>query len=272
MTSNAVPRSGPRPPASKDSRTVSGILVVEKPRGMTSHDIVDLVRQKLGTRRIGHTGTLDPMAEGVLVLLVGQATKWQSVFQTHEKIYETTIRFGLHTDTQDAWGKPLRTASVPPLERSTVSSILRSVVGRQEQVVPAFSAVKVGGRPAYWWARRGKSVSLPARTVEIFAIELLGLTADSLTLRVRCSKGTYIRSLACAIAQRIGTVGHVSRLTRLAAGPFQRQDAVSVVWIQTASLEAIVARLQSPESLHPVRLHASPHSRPSVSHVQGPNA
>lgn len=221
-----------------------GVLLVQKPAGMTSHDVVEVVRRKLGLRRVGHTGTLDPMAEGLLVLLVGSATKQQQGLQSHDKTYEATLRLGTQTDTADAEGAPVRRAPVPPLDRAGIERVLRGLTGRVSQTPPAYSAVKVGGRPAYWWARKRRPVTLAARTVEIAALTLLDWTPETITFRTDCSAGTYIRSLGEAIAERLGTVGHVSRLIRLRVGQWSLQDAKPLAWITGASTEAVVQEMR----------------------------
>lgn len=214
-----------------------GILVINKSRGMTSHDVVQLARHKLGTKRIGHAGTLDPMAEGVLVLLVGRAVRHQHTAQAHRKRYEAVIQLGTQTDTGDAWGRPVHTASIPSLNRTTVEAVLASFLGQVRQVPPTFSAVKVHGRPLYWWARRGMPLVARPRTVWIFAVKLVEFDGDRLRCRFDCSSGTYIRRLAEAIAERLGTVGHVRELVRLAVGPWDLAQARDVPWLKETSSE-----------------------------------
>lgn len=221
-----------------------GLLVVNKPQGMTSHDVVQVVRRRVGLQRVGHTGTLDPIAEGVLVILVGAATKYQQILQTQRKVYEAVIQLGTQTDTGDAWGKALRTAPVPALEQRQVEETLRSFVGRLTQTPPAFSAVKVQGKPLYWWTRRGVPKVAQPRTVEILALDLLGWDGSALACRIVCSSGTYIRTLAEAVAARLGTVGHVKALTRCAVGPWELARAVTVPWIQAASEADVRAALR----------------------------
>lgn len=229
-----------------------GILVVNKAQGMTSHDVVELVRHKLGTRQVGHTGTLDPIAEGVLVVLVGRATKFQQAYQRSHKRYQTVIQLGLQTDTGDAWGKALRTAPVPALERAALDSMLASSVGTVTQTPPAFSAVKVRGRPLYWWTRRGQSPPARPRAVTIFSMELLDVDASAgrLTCRIGCSAGTYVRNLAEDIAQRLGTVGHVAALIRETVGPWELRHAVDARRIPDMSPEELLERLQPTEPVH----------------------
>jgi tRNA pseudouridine55 synthase len=222
----------------------AGVLLVHKPMGLTSHDVVEVVRRRLGVQRVGHTGTLDPMAEGLLVLLVGAATKHQHALQTHDKTYEATVRLGTQTETGDAEGAPIRTAPVPPLERGRIEDVLRAFTGPLTQTPPAYSAVKVGGRPAYWWARQRKPVTLEPRTVHILQLTLLEWTPETLTLLAACSSGTYIRSLGEAIAERLGTVGHLIRLVRRRVGQWSLQDAKPLSWVAGASPEALTRELR----------------------------
>ena len=222
-----------------------GLLLVHKPSGLTSHDVVEVVRRKLGVRRIGHTGTLDPMAEGLLILLVGASTQHQQALQAHEKVYEAVLRLGVQTDTGDATGTAIRSAAVPPLICDHVAEVLASFRGPLTQTPPAYSAVKVHGRPAYWWTRRRKPVALAARTVRLADITLIACGEESVTFRTRCSAGTYIRTLAESIAERLGTVGHVSGLIRLRVGDWHLEDAKPLSWIEAASAERVIRELQS---------------------------
>jgi len=227
----------------------SGMLLVDKPPGVTSHDVVQLIRRKLGVRRIGHTGTLDPIAEGLLILLVGPATQFQRAFQAHEKTYEAVLRLGTQTDTADADGAPVRTAPIPVLEREQVAAVLASFHGPLSQTPPTYSAVKVKGHPAYWWARRKKSVTLAPRVVHLADMVLVALTPATITFRVRCSAGTYVRTLAETIAERLGTVGHLAHLVRLRIGDWSLDDAKPLSWFQSASPELVAGQLKPCESL-----------------------
>ena len=216
-----------------------GLLLVQKPPGMTSHDVVEVVRRTLGTRRVGHTGTLDPMAEGLLILLVGTATKHQHAFQGHEKTYEAILQLGLQTDTGDRDGKPLRTASVPALSRSQVAEVLAGFQGPLAQTPPVYSAVKVRGRPSYWWARRHQPVALAPRMIHLFELILVDYQAEVMTFRVRCSSGTYIRTLGESVAERLGTVGCLTRLVRLRVGEWALEQAKPFAWVQGATAEML---------------------------------
>lgn len=223
--------------------TPNGLLLIHKPVGLTSHDVVLTVRRILGVRRVGHTGTLDPMAEGLLLLLVGEATRHQRVLQGHEKTYEATLRLGVQTDTGDATGRPIRTAPVPPLTDEDIRAVLTGCHGPLAQTPPAYSAVKVHGRPAYWWTRRQQPVSLAPRVVHILEIAMLRRTEDTVTVRVRCSAGTYIRTLAEQIAERLGTVGHLSHLIRWQVGAWSLDGALSYEVLRQASGPWLAQRL-----------------------------
>ncbi len=235
---------------------VEGVFVVNKPQGPTSHDMVDHLRRRLGIRRIGHAGTLDPIAEGVLVTLVGRATRRQREVQTYPKQYETLIRLGVQTDTGDAWGQTVSTAPVPVLDRGQLEELLRSMTGPLLQTPPPFSAVKVRGRPLYWWTRHGMPQAVSPRRVEIFQIVLLEAAEQTMRCRIDCSSGTYVRTLAEVIAQRLGTVGHVAQLTRLAVGPWTLETAHPLSWILNADLDQLRAALQPFSAVH------ARHSRP----------
>ena len=195
-------------------------------------------------RRIGHTGTLDPMAEGLLILLVGPSTRYQQVFQGHGKLYEAVLRLGTQTDTGDATGRSIRTAFVPPIDRNRVTATLSSFQGPLSQTPPAYSAVKVRGHPAYWWARRQQPVELSARVVHLEALTLMDCSQDTVMFRVRCSAGTYVRTLAESLAHSLGTVGHLAGLVRLQVGAWRLDDAKSLAWIGAASAEAIARELR----------------------------
>ena len=222
---------------------MDGALLINKPQGPTSHDVVQVARRVLAIRRIGHTGTLDPMADGLLVLLIGQATKHQQAFQGHDKTYEAAIRLGIKTDTADAEGRVVESAAIPELAAAQVSEVLACLQGPLVQTPPAFSAVKFRGKPAYWWARRQKPIALSSRTVRIQALSLLAFDGVSLRIRVSCSAGTYIRALAETIAQRLGTVGHVIRLTRQQLGDWALEEAEPLSWLTTAAPGQIASKV-----------------------------
>ena len=232
----------PHRPSTTDA-TPEGVLLVHKPRGVTSHDVVAAVRRKLGVRRVGHTGTLDPMAEGLLVILVGRATKQQQAYQGHDKSYDAVLRLGTQTDTGDATGAVIRTAPVPVVTRERLVDVLASCESALSQVPPAYSAVKVRGRPAYWWARRRQPVVLAARPVRIHRLTLRDAAHETLSLHVECSAGTYIRALSELIAERLGTVGHLEQLVRVRIGAWRLEQARPLAWIGEATPEAVLGTL-----------------------------
>ena len=232
---------------------LEGMLLVNKPSGMTSHDVVEVVRRVLSVRRTGHTGTLDPMAEGLLIVLVGGATKHQHAFQAHDKTYEAVLRLGVQTDTGDATGASVHTASIPTLDRADVARLLSSFQGGCEQTPPRYSAVKVRGRPSYWWARHHRPVALPPRRVELFEVALVDCTPETITFRVHCSAGTYIRTLGESIAERLGTVGCLASLVRLRIGPWDLREAHPVSWIAQAGPALVAERLRSLTDLPVIR-------------------
>jgi tRNA pseudouridine55 synthase len=209
---------------------ISGILKIDKPAGMTSHDVVDRVRQLSGQRRVGHAGTLDPAATGVLVVCLGQATRVVEYLMASDKVYRAQIRLGVSTDTHDAEGEVTATAEVDISEEEgwRVREALASFVGSIQQVPPMYSALKREGVPLYKLARQGIIVEREPRSIEIHNIKLLRWTPPLLTIRVSCSPGTYIRALARDLGQKLGCGAHLHSLTRLASGHFTLEKAVSL--------------------------------------------
>ncbi len=207
---------------------VHGLLIIDKEAGWTSHDVVAKVRRLIRQRRVGHAGTLDPMATGVLVLCLGKATRLAEYLQGHDKRYQATIRLGEVTDTYDAEGEVVERHPVPPLSQEAILAHLRSFQGTITQRPPAYSAVKIAGAPAYRRARRGEAVELPPRQVTIYELRLLRWDPPDLSLEVWCSAGTYIRSLAHDLGQAIGCGAHLIALRRTASGPFTLDDAITL--------------------------------------------
>lgn len=206
---------------------VHGVLVVDKPKGPTSHDVVAQVRKALKTRAVGHAGTLDPMATGVLVLAIGDATKLVPWLTADDKAYETTIRLGAATDTLDAEGAVVGTAPVPTLTAETLEAVLAIERLRTEQVPPAYSAIRIAGERAHDLARQGKlEGDLPPRAVAVRALELLGLEGEDVRVRADVAKGYFVRSLGRDLAAGLGTLGHLSALRRTRSGGFTLADAV----------------------------------------------
>ncbi len=223
-----------------------GILNVDKPKGMTSHDVVARVRRLAGQRQVGHAGTLDPMATGVLVVLLGKATRLSEYLMRSTKTYRAVVRLGVETDTYDAEGEIVSEKPVPELDARALEEVLGRFVGEIEQVPPAFSALKRDGVPMYRLARAGKEVRPKPRKVTIEALELESWEPPLLTLRVVCSSGTYVRSLAHDLGQAIGCGAHLAGLTRLASGAFTLAEAHPLDEIEAAAGAGDLVRLILP--------------------------
>ncbi len=202
------------------------MLLVDKPAGMTSHDVVDRVRRALGTRRVGHTGTLDPFATGLLVMLVGRATRLAAFIDGEPKVYEATIRFGAETSTDDVTGDTTRTA--PPPNETTVDAAIRSLTGSLLQLPPAYSAKKVDGRRAYKVARRGEALALEPATVHVHSWIVKRRRTDEIDATIECGGGTYVRALARDLGRLAGSAAHLVALRRVRSGPFRVDDALGV--------------------------------------------
>ena len=205
---------------------MSGLLLVDKPAGITSHDAVDRVRRALGVRKVGHAGTLDPSATGLLLIGVGRATRLLRFLGDLPKVYEGTGVLGVETTTLDAEGDVVRESPVDVTE-TALREAIASFVGRIEQVPPAYSAVKVGGEKLYRAARAGRTVEAAPRSVEVFTFALTNFTAPRFEFTVGCSAGTYVRSLVADVGARLGCGAHLARLRRTAIGPFSVEEAVS---------------------------------------------
>lgn len=242
-----------RPKADPD---LNGLLVVDKPgldetppgaRLLTSHDVVQRVRRWSGQRRIGHTGTLDPLASGVLVLCLGQATRLVEYYQGHAKRYEAEVRLGVATDTYDATGTVVAQASPPPLDESAIETALATLRGEQLQTPPAYSAIKQEGEALYVKARRGETVTVEARRVTLYELRLTAwLPPDTLRLYVHCSAGTYVRSLAHDLGRALGLPAHLARLRRVAAGGFTVETAHRLDAVEQAAHDGRFADLLLP--------------------------
>jgi len=201
-----------------------GLLLVDKPKGITSHDAVDAVRMAVGIRKVGHAGTLDPMATGLLVMGIGRATRLLRFLGDLDKEYEGTARLGVETDTLDADGEVVRTSPVTSSE-GDVRRAMSGIVGHIEQRPPAFSAVKVGGRRLHRAARSGEAVVAPPRAVRIDVFDLESFDGQTVNFRVVCSGGTYVRSLVAQVGRRLGCGAHLTGLIRTRIGPFRLADA-----------------------------------------------
>ena len=214
--------------ASTTSTLGDGILNVNKARGWTSHDVVAKLRGLLGVPRVGHAGTLDPAATGVLPVLVGRGTRIAEYLMDWDKEYHTVLRLGETTDTQDATGAVLTRSSTDSLTESVIHATIQRFQGKLTQVPPMYSAVKVGGVPLYKVARAGRTIQRGPREVVVHEIEVLGIAGRDVSLRVACSKGTYVRTLCADIGEALGVGGHLVALERTRVGPLTVDHALSV--------------------------------------------
>jgi tRNA pseudouridine55 synthase len=217
------------------NRERSGVFVIDKPAGWTSHDVVAALRRLLHTRQIGHFGTLDPFATGVLPLSVGKATRFAQFYLKSRKAYQGTIRFGHATDTYDATGQPSSEYIAPHLDPVAMERVFRDFTGRLMQIPPPFSAKRVGGVRAYELARQRKAFQLSPVDVEVYALELLSIQADWVGFAVECSGGTYVRSLAHDIGQRLGCPAHLGSLRRTAVAEFTENRAVTLAKLEESN-------------------------------------
>lgn len=220
-----------RPP-----KEVEGVLLVDKPTGMTSHDVVYRLRKKFQIRQIGHAGTLDPMATGLLIMLIGKATKISQYLISLDKVYEGEVTLGVTTNSQDAEGEVMETRPVPPLTEEQVRAAMQTFIGDQYQKPPMFSAIKIGGVPLYKLARKGEEVEREPRFIRVSSFELLSLAPPKLTFRLHCTKGTYVRTIAYDLGEKLGCGGHLSALRRTGSGSFRIEQCLPL-----AELEALAA-------------------------------
>lgn len=244
--------------ARRGQSALSGVVLLDKPKGPSSHDMVYLLRRATGERRIGHAGTLDPLASGLLVMLVGPATRLSDYLSAAQKSYEFTVVFGTSTDTDDAAGEVVDEMPVPPCvqEREAACAYLESLVGTHDQVPPQYSAIKVDGKRAYRNARSGITTDLAPRAIEVFSCMLLdmnpsssnegGCAHTSWKVRANVSKGTYIRSLARDIGAALGTCAHVGDLRRISCGEADVADALSADCVTDMSAAEIEACFVDP--------------------------
>ena len=218
-----------------------GIININKPEEFTSHDVVAILRRLLGEKRIGHTGTLDPMATGVLVVCVGNATRIIEYLDHHEKEYRCRLRFGLETDTYDVWGRTVRTSSRIP-SGPEIETALAAFRGEIEQVPPMYAAIKVKGKKLYEYARQGQEIELEPRPVEIFKLDMQKIEMPDVHFHVKCSKGTYIRSLCRDIGDELGCYGTLAALRRTETCGFRMEDGLKISDLQRLKEEG---RLES---------------------------
>ena len=222
---------------------MDGVLIVDKPAGPTSHDIVDRARRILNIRKIGHGGTLDPLATGVLVLLIGRGTKLSNYFLGSDKAYEGTITFGVRTDSHDAAGDITSERDASGLTENAILEEMEKMVGDQMQTPPQVSAVKIDGMPMYKRARKGQVVEIKPRLVHIYSFAMLSAELPNADFRMRCTKGTYVRKCADDIGEALGCGAHLSRLRRTHSGEFSLENAVTMSALTEMRREEISSRI-----------------------------
>jgi tRNA pseudouridine55 synthase len=225
------------------AKELEGILLIDKPSDHTSHDVVARVRRKLAMKRIGHAGTLDPMATGLLIMLVGKATSASQFLISLDKEYTGTIRLGVSTNSQDAEGEVVETRPVPPLTEAQVNAAIATFLGDQYQTPPMFSAIKIDGVPLYKSARKGEEIEREPRFIRVMSWELTRFAPPELDFRLRCSKGTYVRTLAHDLGNKLGCGGHLSALRRTATHTFRVEQAVTIGQFEAMSRAEIAERL-----------------------------
>lgn len=219
---------------------MDGIILVNKPLGCTSHDVVGKLRRVLHTKKVGHCGTLDPLASGVLVMCVNKATKTIQFLTSDDKQYIATIRLGTFTDTYDLEGKVLEEKEYQnDITIKQLQEVIESFKGKQKQIPPIYSAIKVNGKKLYEYARNNEEVKIEPRDIEILDLELLDFTDNEIKIRAHCSKGTYIRSLCVDIASKLGYPGCMSSLVRIQSGPFKLEDCYTLEQIENNEYNVI---------------------------------
>ena len=214
---------------------MNGIIIINKEENWTSNDVVQKVKH-IFNEKVGHTGTLDPLATGVLPLLIGKGTLLSKYLINHDKEYIATIKLGIKTDSGDSEGKVLERQKVKKeiIEKSNVLNVLKSFIGKQSQIPPMYSAIKVNGKKLYEYARKGQAVEVTPRNIEIYNIELTSISKEEneITYKVNCSKGTYIRSLSEDIAKALGTIGFMKKLTRTKVGDFEIEQSLKITELE----------------------------------------
>ena len=222
---------------------MNGIIVVNKDKGYTSRDIVNIVGKYFGTKKIGHTGTLDPMATGVLVLCMGKCLKLVEMMMDHDKEYVAKIKLGIETDTLDVTGNIVKNMDVPVITNEKLIEVLNSFKGESKQQVPKYSSVKVNGKKLYEYARNGEDVELPIKDICVYDIELISDIVDnSFSIKCHVSKGTYIRSLVRDIGYKLGTVATMEELDRVSLGKFSLDDSYTIDDIKNGKYEVLGIR------------------------------
>lgn len=215
---------------------MDGIIIINKPKGYTSHDVVNIVKKKLNISKVGHTGTLDPNATGVLPILIGKATKISKYLIEHNKTYIAELALGEKSSTGDIEGEIIEKQDLPNLEEHQIKQVLESFIGKQMQTPPIYSAIKINGKKAYEYARSGQTIELKPREIEIMDISLVNFEKGSITFKVKCSKGTYIRVLCEDIARKLGTVGLMKELCRTRVNEFNIEQSTDLKELKATDL------------------------------------
>lgn len=215
---------------------MDGIIIINKPKGYTSHDVVNIVKKKLNISKVGHTGTLDPNATGVLPILIGKATKISKYLIEHNKTYIAELALGEKSSTGDIEGEIIEKQELPNLEEHQIKQVLESFIGKQMQTPPIYSAIKINGKKAYEYARSGQTIELKPREIEIMDISLVNFEKGSITFKVKCSKGTYIRVLCEDIARKLGTVGLMKKLCRTKVNEFDIEQSTDLKELKATDL------------------------------------
>ncbi|MBI2870567.1 MAG: tRNA pseudouridine(55) synthase TruB [Candidatus Omnitrophica bacterium] len=224
--------------------SMDGILIVDKPQGRTSHDVVDFVRRRFSIRKVGHAGTLDPLATGVLVVLLGQATKQARRFMNDDKEYDATLRLGITTDSGDAWGKVLSTREPIQVESGRIEQVFQEFRGEILQIPPMVSALKYKGRRLYKLAREGKVVPRLPRRVTLHELAITEIRLPWIDFHLTSSKGTYVRTLCHDIGERLGCGAHMSRLMRVRSGGFRLSDGVTIPELERMGVRELAGRIR----------------------------
>jgi len=229
----------------KFENTIDGVLLIDKAPRMTSHDVVAITRRVLNTRKVGHCGTLDPLATGLLIITIGRGTKIQDLLMSEDKEYIGTIRLGQTTGSQDADGEIVEEKPVPKFERAAIEQAFAKFQGDFYQTPPMVSAIKKDGVPLYKLARQGKTIEREPRLVHIYGHEILNLTLPEVEFRVTCSKGFYVRTYAHDIGQELGCGAHLKALRRTASGKFRVEGVLTVEELRSLPVEQVKARVLS---------------------------
>jgi tRNA pseudouridine55 synthase len=223
-----------------------GIILIDKEEGKTSFDVVKAVRRLLKVKKVGHAGTLDPFATGLLIILLGQGTKLSNYLMAGDKAYQATMRLGVETDTQDLSGRVVKRSLVPEFESESIRKVALRFVGEIEQVPPLFSAVNYRGKRAYQLAREGIKMDLQKRRVNVHSLAITSVHLPDVTMKVTCSRGTYVRSLAADLGKELGPGAHLKSLRRLRSGPFSVEDALSLENLESLSRDRPVQQICIP--------------------------